>query len=47
MLGSASYDAEKNVTRIWTAKSGQVELEGNHMDSEELEEYFPRNFNDE
>ncbi|KAI6183184.1 hypothetical protein M3Y97_00461400 [Aphelenchoides bicaudatus] len=47
MTGSASYDPEKNVTRIWSHKSGQIELQGNHMDSEELDEYFPRNMNDE
>jgi len=47
MIGGASYDPVKNVTKIWTAKTGNVELEGNHMDSEELEQYFPRNLNDE
>lgn len=47
MLGSATYDAEKNVTRIWSAKKGAVELPGNHMDSEELDEYLPRNFDNE
>ncbi|KAI6195410.1 hypothetical protein M3Y96_01228300 [Aphelenchoides besseyi] len=47
MLGSASYDPEKNVTRIWSAKSGHIEIDGNHMDSEELDEYLPRNFDNE
>ncbi|KAI6198125.1 hypothetical protein M3Y94_01307800 [Aphelenchoides besseyi] len=47
MLGSASYDPEKNLTRIWSAKNGSVEIEGNHMDSEELDEYLPRNFDNE
>jgi len=47
MLGSASYDPERNVTKIWSPAKGNVELQGNHMDSEELEEYFPRNFHGE
>lgn len=47
MLGSASYDPKTNKTSIFSTKKGHVELEGNHMDSEELEEYFPRGFDNE
>jgi len=47
MIGSASYDQKTNTTNIWSAKSGHVKLEGNRMSSEELEEYYPRNFDGE
>lgn len=47
MIGSASYDQKTNTTNIWSAKSGHVKLEGNRMGSEELEEYYPRNFDGE
>jgi hypothetical protein len=47
MIGSASYDPKTNTTDIWSAKSGHVKLEGNHMNSEELESYYPRNFDGE
>jgi len=47
MIGSASYDEKTNTTNIWTAKHGHVKLEGNRMGSEELEQYYPRNFDGE
>lgn len=47
MISSAHYDPEKNVTSIFAIGKGRIELEGNHMDSEELDEYTGRDFNNE